>query len=107
LNDAHLNNTNLISANLEKTSLNGAFLGGAKLINADLNGADISNTNLRDTDFKLANLKNIVWNERTDWSKAKGLNEAVNIPPNLSENLQFKNAVFLCEYINNESNIKS
>ncbi len=82
LEEAILGWTNLRGAILERANLRGANLERAYLNEAELNGVDLMEANLNG-----ANLQNIVWNTETNWSGARGLEKAKNIPDKLRQQL--------------------
>ncbi|PZO38479.1 MAG: low-complexity protein [Pseudanabaena frigida] len=103
---ANLSRTNFRHANLSRADLSNVILWESSLCNANLSDADLSDTDLSNADLSgadlsganlsNANLNNILWDEFTKWS-AQGLKQVVNIPNNLSNSLQFRAAVLLCE----------
>ena len=74
---ADLSDSDLIFADLRK-----ADLVSTSLVNADLSGADLSGAILIDTD-----LKNISWDESTQWDGVEDLETARNVPIALKQQL--------------------
>jgi uncharacterized protein YjbI with pentapeptide repeats/predicted Zn-dependent protease with MMP-like domain len=93
LRDADLSEVNLIGSSLQKTDLRAANLNGATLRRVNLTGADLSNANLEKIKFaclefkggrkQCSNLKDIKWNEQTNWKGIQGWETVENIPPAL------------------------
>ena len=54
---------------------------------ANLTGANFEDTILKNVDFTKANLENIRWDKKTDWTGAKGLEAARNVPKALQKML--------------------
>ncbi|MEB3191354.1 MAG: pentapeptide repeat-containing protein [Snowella sp.] len=98
---AHLVDANLTLASLYKTNLADADLGNVILIDAELSGADLSNadlssailigTDFSDADLSNANLKDIRWDQETNWQGVKGLDTAKNVPDALKQQLGLMN----------------
>ncbi|MGK7875152.1 MAG: pentapeptide repeat-containing protein [Xenococcaceae cyanobacterium] len=82
LDRANLRGANLSRANLSRAHLIGAHLIGAKLIGAHLIGAKLWGANLDGAD-----LRNISWNEQTNWNNVEGWETARNIPEALKQQL--------------------
>jgi uncharacterized protein YjbI with pentapeptide repeats/energy-coupling factor transporter ATP-binding protein EcfA2 len=113
---ANLSGAALIGANLSGANLIGANLSGALLIGANLSGADLRNANLSGADLRYAalqnvkfgcvdligenkqttdrcsNLKDIQWNQDTQWQGIQGWETVQNIPPALQQQLNLKHA---------------
>ncbi len=97
LNSANLNSANLNSADLNSADLNSAYLVianlynanlvSANLVSAELFGAYLVSANLRGADLSHANLRDISWDEETNWEGVKGLETAVNVPEALKRQL--------------------
>jgi len=87
LRNANLRNTNFRDAHLVMTSLGGADLSGADLSNANLNRVSFIGTTLSSANFSGASLKDIVWDEQTNWEGVQGLETAVNVPDALKRQL--------------------
>ena len=59
---------------------------GVNFYGANLTGANFKDCSLNDVDFTKANLANIHWSkDTTDWTGAKGLAEARNVPEELQK----------------------
>ena len=82
LEGANIEGANLIEANLEK-----AYLLGAILKRADLEGANLLGAILSRTDLSEANLKNIKWDDGTQWPVSTEVTKAQNIPEALKQQL--------------------
>ncbi len=82
LDYAYFSGTDLRNANLSSADLSGTDLRGAYLRDANFNGTDLSGANLGG-----ANLDNIVWDELTIWEGVKGIENAVNVPEALKQQL--------------------
>ena len=105
LSYANLSNANLRNADLSDADLSDADLSDADLSDADLSYANLSNANLRNADLSYANLSNanlsnadlreIKWDNKTDWSNARGLHEAKGISEALQKEPNFAAAVTL------------
>jgi hypothetical protein len=94
----------LQSAKLEKANLSGANLSGADLRDANLSGAGLSGANFRKvqlgchsfTDLdgeyigECSNLKDIKWNEDTQWQGITGWEQVENIPSALKQQLRVR-----------------
>ena len=101
LSEADLSNTNLSEADLSKadlsnTNLSEADLSKADLSNTNLSEADLSNTNLSEADLSNTNLIDMKWDSNTNWSNARGLHKAREIPEALKQESNFAAAVILC-----------
>ncbi|HHP7246004.1 MAG TPA: pentapeptide repeat-containing protein, partial [Elainellaceae cyanobacterium] len=72
---------------LEGASLVGARLEGASLFGASLEGARLDRARLEGASFRKANLQDITWDEETDWSDVRGLDDAINVPEALKRQL--------------------
>jgi uncharacterized protein YjbI with pentapeptide repeats len=89
LNGANLRETNLSSADLRYANLNDAYLG------ANLSGADLSFANLKNIRFECflpllspcIDMKDIKWDEKTNWEGIAGWKHVKNIPPELKKQL--------------------
>lgn len=90
LRGVFLSTANLSNANLSKTNLSGAILRGVDLRGADLSGAI----------FTRVLLKAIQWDSETKWADARGLHNAVDIPPELAQQPAFSAALALSQGIN-------
>ena len=88
LRSANLRNTNFSNVDLGRTSLSGADLSGANLSRANLNRVTLSGTNLSGANFSGASLKDISWNEATNWDDVQGLETAVDVPEALKRQLE-------------------
>jgi hypothetical protein len=110
LSGAILDNTNLSGARLFRANLSGAILdyanlSEASLDNANLSGASLFGANLENAKFgctedegenqqkirKCPNLKDIKWDEYTNWQGIQGWENVQNIPPALKQQLGLKN----------------
>ena len=104
LGDVNLSDANLEGANLSGASLERADLSSAKLHGTNLSGAKLVNANLENVQFKCfeyggngeekkrkcPNLKDIKWDENTNWQNIKGWEIVENIPPTLKQQLGLK-----------------
>ncbi len=88
LRNANLSHTNFSDTNLARTDLSGSDLSGANLSRAKLNRVTLSGTNLSSANVSGANLKDISWNEETNWEGVQGLETAVNVPEALKQQLE-------------------
>jgi hypothetical protein len=98
---AELSGVNLSGANLRAAHFNGANLSGVDLTEANLSGADLTGAKLSGTNLiganiiapsfspnnSGANLKNIIWDETTQWPSRNSFARAINIPGNLKREL--------------------
>ncbi|MBT9316069.1 pentapeptide repeat-containing protein [Leptothoe spongobia] len=82
LNFANFNGTDLRDASLRDADLSGTSLHGAYLRDANLSGANLSGANLTS-----ANLLKIIWDKKTNWEGIKGIENAVNVPKALKQQL--------------------
>ena len=82
LSGAILYGTNLSGAILSDANLYGVILYGARLSGANLSGAKLVRANLDGAD-----LENIRWNSKTDWTDVRGLDQARNVPEALKRQL--------------------
>ncbi|MEL7493114.1 MAG: pentapeptide repeat-containing protein [Cyanobacteria bacterium J06554_11] len=107
LTNARLDGANLRGANLSGANLRGARLSGANLTEARLDGANLTNAHLdganlngvhfgrpsfvrglhHGENLEEANLRNVIWDEKTDWRNVRGLDRVRNIPIKLREHL--------------------
>ncbi|NEP03001.1 MAG: hypothetical protein F6K58_31005 [Symploca sp. SIO2E9] len=117
LSGADFSNTNLRGAKFRGAKLSGANLSGADLSGADFgkpilldealsgvdlsdkeilgadlsdeefSGADLSDSNFSFADLSGADLENITWDEYTKWDNVRGLEEAINVPEALKQQL--------------------
>ncbi|NEO98199.1 MAG: pentapeptide repeat-containing protein [Symploca sp. SIO2E9] len=102
LNGANLLRANLFMADLSGTNLSGAILSNAILSCANLgtikfmdkgsfitnlNDANLSGANLGGANLSGAYLESISWNEETNWEDVRGLEEAINVPEALRQQL--------------------
>jgi hypothetical protein len=74
-------------SDLSEANLNKADLGGTSFNETNLTGANLSDTELLGTDLSDANLKDIYWNEMTNWDFVEGLESAKNVPDALKQQL--------------------
>jgi hypothetical protein len=74
-------------SDLSEANLNKADLGGTSFNETNLTGANLSDTELLGTDLSDANLKDIYWNEMTNWDFVEGLESAKNVPEALKQQL--------------------
>jgi len=89
LTGAFLNRANLTGAFLNRAFLNRAFLtSAAYLTGANLTGAFLEDAILDGANLTGANLKNISWNEKTNWNRVRGLDKALNVPEALKQQLK-------------------
>ncbi len=102
LGDTNLSGAALGGANLSGVFLYGANLSGADFMSANLSGADLNSANLQNAKFacnrymleknqNCLNLKDIRWNERTNWRGIQGWETVENIPPALKKQLKLRN----------------
>ena len=82
LEGAYLEGTNLSGAYLEGANLSGANLLGANLLGAYLEGAYLEGANLEG-----AYLKDVSWDEQTNWKEVREWKTARNIPEELKQQL--------------------
>ncbi|MGK7896556.1 MAG: pentapeptide repeat-containing protein [Xenococcus sp. (in: cyanobacteria)] len=68
LRGAKLKNANFSCSNLSDANLQGADLSGADLTSSVLTGCNFSDANLTSANLTGANLKNIIWNKKTQWN---------------------------------------
>ncbi|BAY27173.1 pentapeptide repeat-containing protein [Calothrix sp. NIES-2100] len=92
LSGADLSDTMLFGTDLSYANLNKANLSGSNLSGALLNGADLSHTNLScailsNADVTAANLAEMTWGEKQQWETVRGLEQAVNVPELLKQQL--------------------
>ncbi len=90
LEGANLVGANLVGANLVGANLVGANLVGANLVRAYLGGANLGGANLQGADLVRAllvgaNLKDIIWDDNTNWRNVQGLERAINVPDELKQ----------------------
>ncbi len=85
LERAYLERANLVRANLEGAKLEDANLGVANLGVANLVRANLEGANLVRANLVRANLKDVRWNEKTNWSGVQGLETAINVPEALQQ----------------------
>ncbi|MEM1311112.1 MAG: pentapeptide repeat-containing protein [Cyanobacteria bacterium P01_H01_bin.153] len=95
LSSANLSSANLSRANLSRANLSSANLSSANISSADLRSANLGSTNLRNANLSRADLNEIEWDVNTQWSDAKELHTAHNIPKDLSDESTFRAAVAL------------
>ncbi|MGB3513459.1 MAG: pentapeptide repeat-containing protein [Microcoleaceae cyanobacterium] len=86
--DAYLASANLINADFRNVNFCSVYFRGANLTRANLRGAD-----LREADLSHADLRNIKWDNQTNWSNTIGLHKAVGVSQELRENPEFAAAV--------------
>jgi len=87
-----LSNLDFRVAELQGANLSGSNLSGCNFKYAKLLKANLSNAMLNGADFYGAVLKDIIWNENTNWFNAKNLDNAEEIPDQLREELKLANA---------------
>jgi uncharacterized protein YjbI with pentapeptide repeats len=87
LSGANLSGAILNSAYLNGANLNGADLSGARLNGADLNGAELNLAELNLAELNLAELNGVKWDKSTNWTDAKGLETAIDLPAELKQHL--------------------
>jgi uncharacterized protein YjbI with pentapeptide repeats len=92
LSCADLNNAYFFDADLSDAYLNGANLSGAVLSRANLSDANLSRANLSGANLSRANLSgavlsNVIYDRYTDWGEVRGLESAIDIPPELKQHL--------------------
>ena len=92
---ADLSNAHLRNADLRYADLSNAHLSNADLRNADLSNAHLSNADLNYAHLNYAHLREIKWDNKTDWSNARGLHEAKGISEALQKEPNFAAAVTL------------
>jgi Pentapeptide repeats (8 copies) len=85
--DENLSGAYLSRAILSGADLSGADLSSAYLLFANLSGAHLSGADLSGADLSGANLKNIKWDESTQWQGIQGRENAKNISPALEKQL--------------------
>ncbi|MEH2196997.1 pentapeptide repeat-containing protein [Nostoc sp.] len=93
LSHANLSHANLSHANLSHANLSHANLSHANLSHAKLSRADLSHANLSRAKLSCADLKAVVSNSNTKWLNARGLHEAVDVSPELAQELALAAAV--------------
>lgn len=84
---SRLSHVNFQGARLNGADFRGASLNYVNFENACLDGANFSGARLDRSDLKGASLRDIVWDERTDWGRVRNLNEAVDVPEAIREEL--------------------
>ena len=116
MKNAKLNNTNLTNVNLDSANLSNlilqsvvledSYLHGVNMSNTSLIGTNLSRVNLADANLQKAkfgcftskvdgkkicsNLKDIQWNEKTNWQGIQGWETVENIPLALKQQLGLK-----------------
>lgn len=88
-----LRRANFQLANLSKANLDGADLGNV-FYNSDYSGfpgADLRGANLHQANLSGANLRDILWDELTNWEGVKGLETVRNVPEALKRQLGIEN----------------
>jgi hypothetical protein len=90
LGDAILILSDMSDVHLDVANMSGAMLGYANLSNATFGCSEYKDDkgNLRDDEC--SNLKNIRWNEKTNWQGVQGWETVENIPPALKQQLGLK-----------------
>lgn len=78
----------LVEANLFEVNLFGVTLEGANLVGANLIGANLEGAHLGGANLEGADLRNIRWNDATNWKGVYGLEQASNVPEPLKQQLQ-------------------
>lgn len=95
LSQSDLSNVNFDGTFIEFSDLSNANLSGANFKNARLIGVNLGGANLSDVTFYKTSLL-VTFDKHTRWSKAKGLNTAINVPDELACQPHFKAATLLC-----------
>jgi uncharacterized protein YjbI with pentapeptide repeats len=99
LSSTNLESANLSSSNLRFTDLNSASFGSVSLTSLNLGAVNFQkvkvecsiNTNHKKLAIRRClNLKDIAWNEKTNWQNIQGWELVENIPPALKQQLGLK-----------------
>ena len=91
LSGADFNNTNLTNANLQSAKLNGARFSKANLENAQFGCFEIESlNNMARIGYDCVDMKDIEWNEGTNWKGIQGWESVINIPLKLKQQLGLK-----------------
>jgi Caspase domain/Pentapeptide repeats (8 copies) len=94
LDSTNLRGAKLDGANLSGTNLDSANLSFTKLNAVNLSGANLGSANLKNVTFDCSvespcnDIKNIHWDEETNWAGIKGWKHVENIPPELKKQLK-------------------
>jgi uncharacterized protein YjbI with pentapeptide repeats len=101
LSDAKINGAigknEIIYTNLTNANLSKAIFKDAHISNTNFNGANLVNADLENVTFGCSfvdkindcnNMRNIHWNEKTNWKGVKGWEYVINIPPELKKHLK-------------------
>ncbi|WP_414622395.1 pentapeptide repeat-containing protein [Calothrix sp. CCY 0018] len=87
LSRADLSGANLSRAILSRADLSSAYLSSANLSGADLSGAILSGADLSGADLGNEFLRDIRWDENTNWEGVRGLETVRNVPEALKQQL--------------------
>ncbi|NET08492.1 MAG: NACHT domain-containing protein [Symploca sp. SIO2B6] len=87
LSRAYLSGADLSRADLSRAYLSRAYLSRAYLSGADLSGADLSRAYLSGAYLSDEVFGDISWDEKTNWKDVRGLEEAINVPEALKQQL--------------------
>jgi Caspase domain/Pentapeptide repeats (8 copies) len=90
LSRSRLFGVDLIGATLNGANLSNATLNGVNLSSASLEGADLKNVQFTCEGYRSTicnDLKNVKWDEKTQWQDIQGWDKAKNIPPALKKQL--------------------
>lgn len=106
---ARFNRVNFENAYLIGADFQGANLNRVSFKNARLDGANFSGTRLDESDFQGASLKDMVWDEETNWHRVRNLNDAVDVPESLKEKFSnvIQKSLFSDDDDDNESNAET
>jgi uncharacterized protein YjbI with pentapeptide repeats len=87
LNHLNLDNCNLLNQNLAGASLAGASLDRTRLAGASLDRTRLAGASLDWARLDGARLKDISWNEKTNWANVTGWATAHDVPEKLKQQL--------------------
>jgi glucose-6-phosphate dehydrogenase assembly protein OpcA len=87
LTEASFLHSDLSNVNLYRSQLLRTNFSYSDMTDAILVGANLTATNFTGANLTHANLKNVTWDELTNWQGVIGLSMAKNIPPELKQHL--------------------
>jgi hypothetical protein len=84
---AKLSHVNLKGANISCANLSDTDISHSSLTGANLQGTNLCGTNLFSVDLSRTDLSGVIWNLDTNLELIRGLETAINIPPELKQHL--------------------